>query len=132
MQLKQQESQDEAMRKSDILGRRDRVASKSFRIISHHRKLHQQQQINSNNIKMNIRNGGYVNNMPLPIVVVFLIVLFGFKISNNPVSALPMLPSLSSNANTNTNHGLNVVKLPSLYWNVNNRLFSDSNQVCRI
>ena len=58
------------------------------------------------------------------LVHIFVLVVFVALFSSSSIVVVNAAP-----ANSNPANGLNVVKLPALYWNVNNRLFSDSNQV---
>ena len=57
------------------------------------------------------------------IVHIFVLVVFVALFSSSSIVVVNAAPA------NNPANGLNVVKLPALYWNVNNRLFSDSNQV---
>jgi len=52
----------------------------------------------------------------------FVLVVFVALFSSSSIVVVNAAPA------NNPANGLNVVKLPALYWNVNNRLFSDSNQ----
>lgn len=90
--------------------------------ISHH-CCHSNSKSNSkSNTKNSMRSTMKLSDS---LVHIFVLVVFValFSSSSSIVVVVNAAPA------NNPANGLNVVKLPALYWNVNNRLFSDSNQV---
>lgn len=68
--------------------------------------------------------------------IAMLFAIVSLLVFVSPHAVVDALPAAVANSNSGGGGGggrggLNVVKLPSLYWHVNNRLFSDPNQqVC--
>lgn len=105
--------------------------------LSHHRSHcnHQQKEINS--MKINKNNNSRMRTKSVVDVLVagdmlrvLMIVMFSLTIVTRPFMLVTAAAIPSSSLSSSSSNGLNVVKLPSLYWNVNNRLFSDVDQVC--
>lgn len=93
--------------------------------ISHHCCHSNSKSKSKSNTKNSMRSTMKLLKLSDSLVHIFVLVVFIalFSSSSSIVVVVNAAPA------NNPANGLNVVKLPALYWNVNNRLFSDSNQV---